>query len=89
MLLLVVSRKNMEDAHIACTEVVEVGMEKNIGDMVGLFGVFDGHGGEWSLQPVSQSLTESVSVSVSQPVSQSVSHVIYYYLLLLLLLLLC
>jgi serine/threonine protein phosphatase PrpC len=37
-------RKNMEDAHIACTEVADV-CHKHEGDMVGLFGVFDGHGG--------------------------------------------
>lgn len=36
----------MEDAHIACAEVADVGHEENEGDMVGLFGVFDGHGGK-------------------------------------------
>lgn len=36
-------RKNMEDAHIACAEVAKI--DEN-GDMVALFGVFDGHGGK-------------------------------------------
>lgn len=35
----------MEDAHIACTEVADVGHAEREGDMVSLFGVFDGHGG--------------------------------------------
>jgi len=39
-------RKNMEDAHIACTEVADVGHVEREGDMVSLFGVFDGHGGK-------------------------------------------
>ena len=34
----------MEDAHIACAEVADV--DGDGGDMVGLFGVFDGHGGK-------------------------------------------
>lgn len=38
----------MEDSHIACTEVANVGGPKDNGDMVSLFGVFDGHGGEWN-----------------------------------------
>jgi serine/threonine protein phosphatase PrpC len=36
----------MEDAHIACPDLGEE-FKKDYADKVAVFGVFDGHGGEW------------------------------------------
>ena len=73
-------RKNMEDSHIACTEVANVG-GSNEEDMVSLFGVFDGHGGTKIVYPqcivcVCVCVCFAHGVSVSTGISVS----IYLYL---------
>ena len=60
-------RKNMEDAHIACTEVAEVG-HTHSDDMVGLFGVFDGHGGRLA-RVIRQA--GGISLSICMPVTHT------------------
>ncbi|KAL0481296.1 hypothetical protein AKO1_012760 [Acrasis kona] len=53
-------RSSMEDRHVHNTNIIDTEMDDS-GDKISIFGVFDGHGGDYAAEWVSEKLTSNLS----------------------------